>query len=827
MVNRNYYLLLILFICGILHAQKQETTLKINDQGYFDMAGLNVMVFQDIYPEGHQGGVGIIQNGDRVATNGDLRLEPAPGQWAPIPVLHKRTVDKENNQITVTLSFPDSLRNRKGFNPIDYPDLYFSYSIKVMAEGASIRVVVNLDKPLPQEWIGKVGFNLEFFPPALYGKGWYLDQQSGVFARQANGPVTLDDAGEMQPKPFANGKKLVIAPESDLQRMSIESKTSDLLLLDARNKHNNGWFVVRSLIPAGATQKAIEWVVSPNTIPGWKYKPVIHVSQIGYHPKQTKTALIELDVNDKVSENAILMRVSEGNNPEQVLAAMPKLWGKFLRYNYAQFDFTGVSTEGLYYIQYGNSKTELFKISNSVYKSDVWQPTLQYFLPIQMCHMRVVEKYKVWHGICHMDDALMAPVSYTHFDGYAQGPSTLTKFKPRDPVPGLNHGGWHDAGDDDLRVESQSGEISILSLAQEAFNVKDDNTYIDHAKHLVEIHQPDGKPDILQQIENGALTVVNGYISLGRLYRGIISPTLGQYTLMGDVSTQTDNLVYDPALKENQKTGSTSWKFDDRWVFTENNPQRELSTASDLASGARTLKGFNDTLANQCLHIAENLWNVYKAKDTLQTNKLQAAIELFITTRKDEYKQYILQHEANINKQIRTLGWQIGRALPLINNPKLTASVREAVAGYAKQIESIQKENPFGIPYRPYIWGAGWNIQRFGVEQYFLHQSFPDLVSDQYFLNALNFVLGCHPGQNTASFASGVGVKSATIAYGYNRADYSYIPGGVVSGTALIRPDYPELKEFPYLWQQTEYVLGGGATDFMFLVLAADNLLNK
>src|SRR6266542_7009635 len=135
MVYRNYYLLFILFVCGIIHAQKQETTLKINDQGYFDMDGLNVMVFQDIYPEGHQGGVGIIQNGDRVATNGDLRLEPAPGQWAPIPALHKRTVDKENNQITVTLSFPDSSRNRKGFNPIDYPDLYFSYSIKVMAEG--------------------------------------------------------------------------------------------------------------------------------------------------------------------------------------------------------------------------------------------------------------------------------------------------------------------------------------------------------------------------------------------------------------------------------------------------------------------------------------------------------------------------------------------------------------------------------------------------------------------------------------------------------------------------------------------------------------------
>jgi len=47
-----------------------------------------------------------------------------------------------------------------------------------------------------------------------------------------------------------------------------------------------------------------------------------------------------------------------------------------------------------------------------------------------------------------------------------------------------------------------------------------------------------------------------------------------------------------------------------------------------------------------------------------------------------------------------------------------------------------------------------------------------------------------------------------------------------VSGTALIRPDFPELLEWPFLWQQTEYVLGGGTTDYLFLALAADRLLN-
>ena len=72
-----------------------------------------------------------------------------------------------------------------------------------------------------------------------------------------------------------------------------------------------------------------------------------------------------------------------------------------------------------------------------------------------------------------------------------------------------------------------------------------------------------------------------------------------------------------------------------------------------------------------------------------------------------------------------------------------------------------------------------------------------------------------------------MGAHSATTAYGANRADWSSIPGGVVSGTALIRPDFPELLEFPFLWQQTEYVMGGGSSHYMFLVLAVRQLLNR
>ena len=122
--------LILLLTANIAYTQQ---SLTINDLDYFEMPGLNVMVFSDYYPDGHQAGVTIIQHGIRVAANGDLRLEPSPGQWSPVPAKGKRTINKETQTITQQLWYPDSSKNRRGFNPIDYPDLTFFYKVTVTA----------------------------------------------------------------------------------------------------------------------------------------------------------------------------------------------------------------------------------------------------------------------------------------------------------------------------------------------------------------------------------------------------------------------------------------------------------------------------------------------------------------------------------------------------------------------------------------------------------------------------------------------------------------------------------------------------------------------
>lgn len=821
-----FWLLALLLTAAFAPASVLAQDLQLNDRGYFHRQGLDVTVFADIYPDGHQTGVTVIQHGVRVAANGDLRLEISPGQWSPVPAGGERVVDTDGQRITQRLSYPDPSKNRTGFNPIDYPDLDLSYSVSVTPVGGNaVRVTVDLDRPLPAEWVGKVGFNLELFPGDLFGRSYLMDGQTGVFPRQANGPVA-GAGGETTTAPLAEGRRLTVAPEADLQRLTIESRSGELTLVDGRGNHNNGWFIVRGLVPAGADRNALEWIITPNVVEDWRYQPVIQLSQVGYRPAQPKRAIFEQDPADPEIGEAVLYRLTDQGREVARRGPAVRWDGDFLRYAYLTWDFSEVSEPGAYVLSYRGRESDVFRIGDEVLDRHVWQPTLEYFLPVQMCHMLVRENYRTWHGLDHMDDARMAPTDLNHFDGYVQGASTLTRFQPGERIPGMDAGGWHDAGDYDMRIESQMGTVWLLAKMVTEFGLDYDATAIDQAARRVELLQADGRNDAQQQIEHGLLSVLGGYRAMGRLYRGVIEPTLDQYVLLGDVTTQTDNLAFDASLGAGERTGSTSSAADDRWIFTEDNPNRELGAAAGLAAASVALRGYDDALAAESLAAARDV--IGKAIDRTDAlgPRVRAASEMLLATGEAEWSDRLIALKPAILAKVED-AWPLAQVIDRIPDAAFRTEVSAAVAAYQARLRQEATLTPYGVPYEPNIWGAGWQIQEFGVRQWFFRQGWPEHTSDDFYVNALNFVLGAHPGENTSSFASGVGARSPTTAYGTNRADWSYIPGGVISGTALIRPDLPELKVWPYFWQQTEYVMGGGETNYMFLVLAVDALYDR
>jgi endoglucanase len=800
-------------------------TLRLNDLGYFETRGLNILVFSnwynDLFSDSKISGIEIIHHGVRTATNGDVRLNPTPEQWDPIPGFVERKISRDAQTIEAFLR---------------YPAYDFSYSVKAESRDGGIAISVVLEKPLPRALEGMAGFNLEFLPSAYFRKAFLIDGRTGFFPLYPGGPMERTNSGLVEPKPVASGSTLVLAPEDPSRRVTIRSISGELMLYDGRNKAQNGWFVVRSILPPKRSGTVIRWLLTANTIPGWTRPPMIAYSQVGYHPDQKKVAVIELDKSDHPLPTARLLRVLENGEEKEVFRSSVGKWGRFLRYNYATFDFTSVTDTGLYVLEYGNQRTAALRIARDVYEN-AWHPTLDVFFPIQMDHMAVREAYRVWHGVSHLDDALQAPVNHDHFDLYAQGPTTDSPYKPGEHIPGLNVGGWFDAGDYDIRTQSQCATILGMVQTWESFHPMRDETSIDQRTRSLEIHHPDGKPDLLQQIEHGALQLVAQQRAVGHAIAGIIESHLYQYRHLGDAVTSTDNLVYNPRLDSLQSDGITSGRFDDRWAFTSRSSALNYGSAAALTAASRALRNYNDTLAIECLSSAKRIWDEEQSHPPdlfhhgnttggpLEDEELRAAVELLICSGDGRCARRINELWPHIESNFDRVAGIVARAVPHMDS-QFAKKMEPLVRKFKEEGDKLYEQNPFGVPISTGGWGGNGFIVNFANTAYQLHKAFPKIVGPEFTLRGLVYLYGCHPG-SALSFVSGVGADSKRVAYGNNRADYSFIAGGVVPGILIIKPDFPENKEdWPFLWGENEYVIGLAA-EYMYLVNAAKDLLHE
>lgn len=819
-----------------LPARAAGLAMKVTDSGYLDAPGVSVMLYDDNYSpiffDQKDAAMQIILHGHRIATNGSVRLLPTPEQWDVIPHLIRRQADKAHDRLTAFVS---------------YPAYHLYYHVVVAAEPGGIRVSVNLDKPLPQTLVGRAGFNLELLPSIYMDKAYATDDNRfGIFPRSPEDRMTVappkpgdpqslwyvqqwhEAKGYTQPLPFASGKSITMAVDDPLDRISVTSDTGPLLLYDGRNEAQNGWYVLRTLIPAGKSAGAVVWHIRPGYIPNWTRPPLIAHSQAGYAAGFAKIAVIELDPRFQAPGTAAVLRLSDDGTYRKVFdgpLSSPKPW---LRYDYAKFDFSPVKAPGLYVIEYAGQRTSVFPIARDVY-GKTWQTTLDGFLAVQMDHASVRDAYRIWHGIAHMTDALQAPPNTTHFDGYWMGPNTESPYKAGQHIPGLNVGGWFDAGDFDNDAFGQYGTIQNLALAYETFHVKWDELSVNEKARSVEMHRPDGVPDVIEQVEHGVLQTLAQIRAVGHPFIGIQSPYLRWYTFIGDGASQA---------------GAYSNSPDARWAWTMTSPSMEYAASASLAAAARTLKGWNDALSKQCLEAAIRLWNDAEAHPSdeqlpgyregaggyrefgLGSPEWTAAVELTIATHGGQaYKSRVEKMFPTTPRQIAFGGWSAVRVLAYLDAGYRTR-LKATVAAFVPQLDHYMATTPFGVPPSLGAWGGSAQVAEFGAAMYFLHETFPDLVGPEYTLRAANYLLGTHP-DSSVSYISGIGTASKLQAYGNNRADNTFIPGGMIPGYVVIKPDFPEcITSFGFLWFEDEYTVDAAAT-WVLEANAADAIVKE
>ena len=825
-------------LTGVTVGHAQD--LKLNDQEYFERQGINVLVFSNSFNGGFNdeknSGIEIIQHGVRSIQGGAVRLNNTPEQWDLVPKMTSRKVNREDGSIEVTMR---------------YDDYDFDSRAVVTAKGKAVEIAVWLDKPVPDALAGEAGFNMEFLPSKYWLKTFIMDGRLNRFPRYATsqtitrpnsekprqfkGFKTYDDRGTdrfVDPLPLETGHRIVMASDDPEHMITISCDDAELKLFDGRMLAQNGWFVLRSVLPKGKTGKVITWTVEPYAIPNWIREPNIGFSQVGYIPEQPKVAVIELDKNDQPQATASLMRIKTDGTTEQAFTGNIQNWGPYFKYNYVKFDFSSVKQPGVYYIQYGKTRTNDFLIDEHVYDK-VTDATTDVWVPIHMNHMYVTEGYRTWHGEPFKEGYLQAPPS-DHFDLHRQGQTTDTKYKPYELIPGLNIGGFFDAGDFDIETGSNINVVQNFIRTWELFKPQRDETFVSQQQRYVDLHRPDGVPDVLQFIEHGTLNLVAQAEQIGHMASTLSNSILDNYHHLGDAASITDGLHYDPSLKpyEVSADGKRSGTPDDMWAFTTRNPSLDFQAATMFAAASRALTGYNDDLAARALKQSKRL--MQEATELMSQNRVRnnrgdmaTNLQLYAATKEKQYLENFQQQiwqalDRNVSNTMQTAL----DAVPYMDEA-YKKQLRPYVEKYEEYILRFDEQNPYGVPIGLGNWAGGNAVLSFGTTVCFAHLYFPEIVPKKEVYRVANWLYGCHPYHNY-SFVAVVGAtRPKQVFYGNNRADFSFIPGNVAPGLLFRHPDHFEnFDDWPFLWGQNEGTIAGN-TQYIIFGSALKDAVNK
>lgn len=825
-------------LTGITVGHAQD--LKLNDREYFERQGVNILVFSNSFNGGFNdeknSGIEIIQHGVRSIQGGAVRLNNTPEQWDLVPKMTSRKVNREDGSIEVTMR---------------YDDYDFDSRAVVTAKGKAVEIAVWLDKPVPDALAGEAGFNMEFLPSKYWLKTFIMDGRLNRFPRYATsqtitrpnsekprqfkGFKTYDDRGTnrfVDPLPLETGHHIVMASDDPEHMIAISCDDAELKLFDGRMLAQNGWFVLRSVLPKGKTGKVITWTVEPHAIPNWIREPNIGFSQVGYIPDQPKVAVIELDKNDQPQTTASLMRIKTDGTTEQAFTGNIQNWGPYFKYNYVKFDFSSVKQPGIYYIQYGKTRTNDFLIDEHVYDK-ITDATTDVWVPIHMNHMYVTEGYRTWHGEPFKEGYLQAPPS-DHFDLHRQGQTTDTKYKPYELIPGLNIGGFFDAGDFDIETGSNINVVQNFIRTWELFKPQRDETFVSQQQRYVDLHRPDGVPDVLQFIEHGTLNLVAQAEQIGHMASTLSNSILDNYHHLGDAASITDGLHYDPSLKpyEVSTDGKRSGTPDDMWAFTTRNPSLDFQAATMFAAASRALTGYNDDLAARALKQSKRL--MQEATELIRQNRgrnnrgdLATNLQLYAATKEKQYLENFQQQiwqalDRNVSNTMQTAL----DAVPYMDEA-YKKQLRPYVEKYEEYISRFDEQNPYGVPIGLGNWAGGNAVLSFGTTVCFAHLYFPEIVPKKEVYRVANWLYGCHPYHNY-SFVAVVGAtRPKQVFYGNNRADFSFIPGNVAPGLLFRQPDHFEnFDDWPFLWGQNEGTIAGN-TQYIIFGSALKDAVNK
>ena len=513
----------------------------------------------------------------------------------------------------------------------------------------------------------------------------------------------------------------------------------------------------------------------PTATPTPTPKPVarISVNQTGYFPNAPKHAVIVSD-----SRTPLDWQLTDSAG-KPLLAGASIVFGgdEASGENVHQIDFSAFTTPGKGYIlQSGEVKSYPFDISANTYAT-LKKDALSYFY-LNRSGMPIEPQYSPGHAWArpagHLTDK--AVTCYKGVDNSGK------------EWPGCDYtldasGGWYDAGDYGKYVVN--GGIAVWTL----MNIHERNPEIFRDGTMILPKNDHSLPDILDEARWEMNFILGMQVPAGQPLAG-----MAHHKLHGK---EWDAM---PSIPPAEAT---------RFVFPPSTAAT-LNLAATAAQCARIWKTYDKDFSARCLTAAETAWEAARANPNMLAVSFSAgggdygdndvtddfywaAAELYITTGKDVYKDYLLS--SRHFGDAKGISWGTTNALGTISLAIVPNSLpadkieqcRQGIITLADTDLQILKKQGYAVPIEParYFWGSNSEV----LNQMLMMGLAYDFTKNQAYLDgmveSMDYLLGRNPLNK--SYVAGYGsnpLQHPHHRFWMNRPEDGYPPPppGTIAG---------------------------------------------
>jgi len=479
----------------------------------------------------------------------------------------------------------------------------------------------------------------------------------------------------------------------------------------------------------------------------------IRINQLGYYPEAPKIAIV-IDVPDE-SEFDIIDET--GKKVYQGFLSNEISWeksGDTVR----RADFSMFNTPGKYRVKAGEKISWSFEI-----RSDIWRQVAVALMKSYYLQRATYELKEEYAGI------------YTRPLGH---PDTMCILHPSTGKSGILSapGGWYDAGDFGKYIVSAGVTLgNFMSL-----------------KELIPAVYPDGSVNIPES-GNGLNDILDEVKYELNWFKFMQDDDGGVFVKITSEKYPPMMFPHTDPLERNVYGKSTA---------------ATLHFAAVMSMASRLFGSFDPAWAADCLEKAEYAWTwatknnqvifrnppgvlsgAYSNRD-MRDEFLWAAAELYTTTKKNEFKQYLIEHKEEF-WNMKDSGWANVNGLAITSlaiqtnglPEELKSIIKESLLKWSDALIEDMNNSAYRIPEFQLVWGSNGFIGSTGLCFIYAYK----VSGDRRYLNAAAEVADYILGKNATGycFVTGFGSKtvknlhhSVSIADGIEGSLPGFIPGG-------------------------------------------------